>query len=209
MLVRPYGSFPSSSEIVSTPSLPQHLGGMNLSFSLSLSLCVSTILCPCYFTRVRMSTDGVLYWIGFIASSWHVTSHGMFAGSCIGVICLVVVLELLRRAQREYNKFVSHVSRESRGASSSTPAKRADSSSGEASPDSGLARTRKVLVGGQLKTARPTLLQQAARATIHMSQFAVAYFIMLLAMYYNGKDLAPALFLDTFSFLPNSRRGTP
>ncbi|KAL9003786.1 MAG: hypothetical protein Q9188_003366 [Gyalolechia gomerana] len=32
----------------------------------------------------------------------------------------------------------------------------------------------------------PTVLQQAIRALIHMLQFAVAYFIMLLAMYYNG-----------------------
>ena len=35
-------------------------------------------------------------------------------------------------------------------------------------------------------TFRPTVLQQAVRATLHMTQFAVAYFIMLLAMYYNG-----------------------
>jgi copper transporter 1 len=33
---------------------------------------------------------------------------------------------------------------------------------------------------------RPTLLQQAIRAAIHMATFAVAYFVMLLAMYYNG-----------------------
>ncbi|KAL8718824.1 MAG: hypothetical protein Q9225_004087 [Loekoesia sp. 1 TL-2023] len=32
----------------------------------------------------------------------------------------------------------------------------------------------------------PTFFQQALRALIHMLQFAVAYFIMLLAMYYNG-----------------------
>jgi solute carrier family 31 (copper transporter), member 1 len=33
---------------------------------------------------------------------------------------------------------------------------------------------------------RPNMKQQAARATFHMLQFAVAYFVMLLAMYYNG-----------------------
>jgi solute carrier family 31 (copper transporter), member 1 len=33
---------------------------------------------------------------------------------------------------------------------------------------------------------RPNVKQQAARATLHMLQFAVAYFVMLLAMYYNG-----------------------
>ena len=34
----------------------------------------------------------------FIASSWHVTSRGAFAGSCIGVVLLVLLLELLQRS---------------------------------------------------------------------------------------------------------------
>lgn len=33
---------------------------------------------------------------------------------------------------------------------------------------------------------RPNIVQQAVRATLHMVQFAVAYFVMLLAMTYNG-----------------------
>lgn len=39
-----------------------------------------------------------------------------------------------------------------------------------------------------IKTSRftPTVFQQLIRALLHMLQFAVAYFIMLLAMYYNG-----------------------
>jgi copper transporter 1 len=35
-------------------------------------------------------------------------------------------------------------------------------------------------------TFQPTVIQQAVRATLHMTQFAIAYFIMLLAMYYNA-----------------------
>lgn len=35
-------------------------------------------------------------------------------------------------------------------------------------------------------TFRPNAIQQVVRATLHMVQFAVAYFVMLLAMYYNG-----------------------
>lgn len=35
-------------------------------------------------------------------------------------------------------------------------------------------------------TFQPNISQQALRATLHMVQFGVAYFIMLLAMYYNG-----------------------
>lgn len=44
--------------------------------------------------------QSLTYRIGFLAESWHVTSKGMFAGSCIGVICLVISLEFLRRIQR-------------------------------------------------------------------------------------------------------------
>lgn len=33
---------------------------------------------------------------------------------------------------------------------------------------------------------RPSVVQQAIRSLLHMLQFAVAYFVMLLAMYYNG-----------------------
>ncbi|KAL6719460.1 copper transporter complex subunit Ctr4 [Lecanora helva] len=40
----------------------------------------------------------------FISTTWHVTSSGMFAGSCIGVICLVILLEFFRRVQREFDQ---------------------------------------------------------------------------------------------------------
>ncbi|EYE97973.1 high-affinity Cu transporter CTR3 [Aspergillus ruber CBS 135680] len=91
----------------------------------------------------------------FLAESWHITSRGMFAGSCIGVICLVLILEFLRRVGREYDAFI---------------VKRA--------------RLRaKFLSPGII---RPTLIEQLIRAALHMLQFAVAYFIMLLAMYFNG-----------------------
>lgn len=42
----------------------------------------------------------------FISSTWRITSKGKFAGSCIGVICLVIVLECLRRLQREYDAYL-------------------------------------------------------------------------------------------------------
>lgn len=42
----------------------------------------------------------------FISRTWRITSKGMFAGSCIGVICLVICLEGLRRAQREYDAYL-------------------------------------------------------------------------------------------------------
>ncbi|KAH8902560.1 Ctr-domain-containing protein [Coniochaeta sp. PMI_546] len=98
----------------------------------------------------------------FIASSWHVTSSGMFAGSCIGVILLTMSLEFLRRSVKEYDRYLirSHVvARETKTEASPVPA---------------------------ATGFRPNIFQQAIRAFLHMVQFAVAYFIMLLAMYYNG-----------------------
>ncbi|KAJ5544574.1 Ctr copper transporter family-domain-containing protein [Penicillium sp. DV-2018c] len=43
---------------------------------------------------------------GFLSTSWHVTSRAMFAGSCVGVLFLVVLLEFLRRLGREYDLFI-------------------------------------------------------------------------------------------------------
>ncbi|KAL8763190.1 MAG: hypothetical protein Q9203_007458 [Teloschistes exilis] len=139
----------------------------------------------------------------FISSTWHITSKGKFAGSCIGVICLVVVLETLRRMQREYDRFLikqaqAHADR----IHSST---RENGSDFERSPvieanqglkDQGnhvsIIRKSSSPMSSKGTTLaaplqyKPTIVQQAVRALIHMLQFAVAYFIMLLAMYYNG-----------------------
>ena len=43
----------------------------------------------------------------FISSTWHVRSRGAFAGSCIGVVLLVMSLEFLRRAQREFDRYLA------------------------------------------------------------------------------------------------------
>ena len=122
----------------------------------------------------------------------------MFAGSCIGVVSLVMVLELLRRAQREYDAFIRRQDEALRG----SPVSSSDQS-GYYSPTTFLdhdasskpaARYRQ----GQLKgsgrhpvlSTLTLLKRQVIRATIHMLQFGVAYFIMLLAMYYNGSSIS-------------------
>ena len=116
----------------------------------------------------------------------------MFAGSCIGVICLVIVLEFLRRVGRGYDKYIAPKAKATVG-SNHLQNKSLDSSSEEHSPDGGpsmgqggMAGIRNGLMSRRASITRPTVLQQAIRATIHMLQFAVAYFIMLLAMYFNG-----------------------
>jgi solute carrier family 31 (copper transporter), member 1 len=92
----------------------------------------------------------------------------MFAVSCIGVAFLVVALEFMRRVGKEYDaamvrKFQQHATY--RGLDSKPQTE---------------ARSPTVLV------FRATPFQQVVRSIIHMVQFAVAYLIMLLAMYFNG-----------------------
>lgn len=92
----------------------------------------------------------------FIASSWKITSTSVFAGSCIGVLLLVMSLELIRRSVKEYDRFLvrqhfaAHIAQKTTG--SPVPA---------------------------AASFRPTIFQQAIRALLHMVQFAVAYFVML------------------------------
>ncbi|KAM5355327.1 hypothetical protein ACJ41O_001973 [Fusarium nematophilum] len=114
----------------------------------------------------------------FISSSWHVTSKGMFAGSCIGVILLVMSLELLRRSVKEWDRYLLR----QHAAAAAAAAAGASNGSDSGKPDNTAAAACAV----PLPPFRPNLWQQAIRALLHMMQFAVAYFIMLLAMYYNG-----------------------
>lgn len=114
----------------------------------------------------------------FIAESWHVTSKGMFAGSCIGVILLVMTLEFLRRAVKEFDAYLIRQHEIKFQASDAAHGAASDSSK----HDSAAAAACAVPV----PPFRPNVFQQAIRAFLHMCQFAVAYFVMLLAMYYNG-----------------------
>jgi copper transporter 1 len=102
----------------------------------------------------------------FLASSWKITSDGVFAGSCIGVVLLVIALEMLRRGVKEYDRYLiaKHIKSQVETVSPK-------SMSDEGSP----APPRAVSAQGY----RPTVMEQAIRALLHMLQFAVAYFVML------------------------------
>ncbi|KAF5680853.1 ctr copper transporter family [Fusarium heterosporum] len=120
----------------------------------------------------------------FIASSWRITSKGMFAGSCIGVILLVMSLEFLRRAVKEWDR---HLLRQH--AAKFQDSTTADTSAGPSrtnDSESGKDGNAVVSCASPIPPFRPNVWQQAIRALLHMTQFAVAYFVMLLAMYYNG-----------------------
>lgn len=104
----------------------------------------------------------------FIASSWKITSKGKFAGSCIGVVLLVITLELLRRTVKEFDRYLINKHRVSGVAATVSP----KSASGDGSP-------APACVAAVNQGYRPTVFEQAIRALLHMLQFAVAYFVML------------------------------
>ena len=104
----------------------------------------------------------------FLASSWRITSNGVFAGSCIGVVLLVMSLEMLRRAVKEYDRFLINKHSASLVTASAPP--KAGSDDGSPAPG---------CPAGVGKGYRPNVFEQAIRALLHMLQFAVAYFVML------------------------------
>ncbi|KAM3420089.1 Copper transport protein [Cercospora zeina] len=119
---------------------------------------------------------------GFLSESWRITSNGMFAGSCIGVILLVMVLEALRRASKEYDAYLVR----KRVPAAYPPTATATGSQPSDSDSSKNATATTTAMPSRPLSFRPTVLEQLIRALLHMLQFAVAYVIMLLAMYYNG-----------------------
>ncbi|KAH0551095.1 hypothetical protein GP486_007559 [Trichoglossum hirsutum] len=115
----------------------------------------------------------------FIARTWHIRTRAAFGGSCIGVILLVLCLELLRRVQREYDRYITR-----------TRKQQDPPSNGSGSPTKREAFALTANIFSQ-RAFRPTIPQQLVRSLLYMLQFAVAYFIMLLAMYYNGELILP------------------
>ena len=124
---------------------------------------------------------------GFISSSWRITSSGMFAGSCIGVILLVMSLEFLRRLGVEYDRYIAGQSRFISSRSRLAATKDSNVAVQEpVSSDEQLQGHQHGQACMSRRNARPTLVQHIVRSLLHMLQFGVAYFVMLLAMYYNG-----------------------
>ncbi|KAI5861160.1 Ctr copper transporter [Durotheca rogersii] len=120
----------------------------------------------------------------FIANTWHNDTTAKFAGSCIGVILLTMSLELLRRSVKEYDRYLIRKHAAAAALSAATVTSVATSAKG--SDDSQAIPSGPVPAQARSPGYRPTVFEQAIRALLHMVQFAVAYFVMLLAMYYNG-----------------------
>ena len=117
----------------------------------------------------------------------------------------MLLLEFLRRLQREYDRLIRTQHGPVAGHHGFSPAKQPDSGAGDAEeqpphsavpllgPRPGAAPLR----GREAAHFVPTVGQQAIRAGIYMLQFATAYLVMLLAMYYNGYVLL-CIFVGAF-----------
>jgi copper transporter 1 len=117
----------------------------------------------------------------------------MFAGSCIGVLLLVISLEALRRASREYDAYIMRAHMKN----FTSPATATSSLQDTSDDPSKTPSTQSTTPLLQPQSFTPNIFQQFVRAFLHMAQFAVAYIVMLLAMYYNGY-LIICIFLGAF-----------
>jgi copper transporter 1 len=117
----------------------------------------------------------------------------MFAGSCIGVLLLVISLEALRRASREYDAYIMRAHLKNYTSPTAAASRLQDASDDPGKTPSTQSTTPLL----QPQSFTPNIFQQLVRAFLHMAQFAVAYIVMLLAMYYNGY-LIICIFLGAF-----------
>ena len=154
----------------------------------------------------------------------------MFAGSCVGVICLVILLEFLRRVRREYDLLTQqshaqpdlsmnneqYASKPVQASGSDDDAKGTESSSHSNDSNDNNRNNHPILPSTPVLSissfslpitfiARPhnrtrhcpSIKQQLLRSGIYTCQFAIAYIVMLPAMYYNGYILI-CIFIGAF-----------
>ena len=114
-----------------------------------------------------------------------------------------MLLEISRRLQREYDRLIAQRAQQRKPENESGD----DGYAGEDHPHSAIPLLSEWAKSFPLPSRNsgylPTAPQQAVRALLYTLQLAVAYTIMLLAMYYNGYILVSILigaFIDAFIF---------
>ncbi|QDS76057.1 hypothetical protein FKW77_005641 [Venturia effusa] len=123
----------------------------------------------------------------FVSHTWRISTTAMFAGSCIGVILLVLLLEFLRRAAKEYDAHILRAYQHKISAASSSTSSPGSSADEEGGRKKEVIITKSFMKGRRSTNVfRPSIFQQMVRAAFHTLVFAAGYFLMLLAMYYNG-----------------------
>lgn len=100
----------------------------------------------------------------FLAESWHVTTQGAFAATCIGTVLLVVLVEFVRRIAREYDASIRR----------------------QFSRQAAASRTGTKIDGLATVVFRASPLQQLIRSVLYAAVVGGAYILMLIAMSFNG-----------------------
>lgn len=136
----------------------------------------------------------------FLSSQWRITSNAAFAGSCIGVFLLTLVLELLRRSIKEYDRYLIRQHRSRHQTTSSATESTTGFATGSATPPNTkncAAAVSSITCGKAVPPFRPNALQQGVRAFLHLLAFFVGYILMLVCF--------PRDYLD-FSGPPSTQR---
>lgn len=179
-------SMATSSAAATATKAASSMGGMSMGGSSSPNAC-----------KISMLWNWNTINSCFIARSWHIRTRAHFAGSCIGIVALAVLVEIVRRFQREYDRYLLRTWQQCHCPPFiQSPA---DSNGEKLSyhtthvqnvnpPNLAIQHPFFPALGNDPTAIyyTPTLFQQAIRATFYLLQYAGAYFIMLLAMYYNG-----------------------
>ncbi|WVQ84102.1 hypothetical protein IAT38_006247 [Cryptococcus sp. DSM 104549] len=112
----------------------------------------------------------------FLSSSWHIRSQAMFGGTCFGILLLCVLVEFLRRAGRDLDRWL--VKRAQQGGAGGGVLVGGLGKDGE-----GEETVRTVVrPAGQYVPPWPHHL---LRSLVYGSQFTLAFLIMLIGMYFN------------------------
>ncbi|KAK1826273.1 Tctr2 protein [Podospora conica] len=103
---------------------------------------------------VNVNTTGTC----FVTSSWCIDTPRALAGACVGVVSLMMLLELLRRAAIDLDRAIVANAKDNAG----------------------------LRVAGLALEYRPSFWEQLMRAVVHVCVVVVAYTLMLIAMSFNG-----------------------
>ncbi|KAL6860039.1 Copper Transporter integral membrane protein that functions in high affinity copper transport [Amphichorda felina] len=129
----------------------------------------------------------------FITADWKITSSGMFAAMCLFAFLLATMIEMMGRLARDYDRRIAKKYVDRLAA--------AERRGGENATVTTAGAPAQILV--EIPPFCPHIGQLAMRAILHATQFTVAYFVMLLAMYYNVYILVSiflGVLLGSFAF---------
>ncbi|EGW35812.1 uncharacterized protein SPAPADRAFT_53958 [Spathaspora passalidarum NRRL Y-27907] len=121
----------------------------------------------------------------FLARSWHVSTKGQFAGSCIGAFLLVVSGQWLHRFSQEFDAAIVRRNRPiiDCNCDDSDGGKTADISPG---PNPYLYALSHEWFFNPAPGVVATPFEHLIRCILFVIEWGLAYIIMLLFMYYNG-----------------------